>query len=147
SESASDGLVAPAGVKVADVGGPLDQDGHVIMDILVADSGSNDVLVYLGLGHGQFADAQRFFAGTSPTDVQVADVNGDTIPDLVVTNTGSNDVSILLGTGDATLFETGVRLNVGQNPVNTQVGDFNGDGKPDLLVTNAASNNVMMLGG
>jgi hypothetical protein len=141
SQSASNGLMAPAGVKVADLNG----DG--IMDIIVADSGSNDVIVYLGLGNGQFADAQRFFAGTSPVDVQVADVNGDAIPDLVVTNSGSNDVSILLGTGDASLFTPGVRLNVGQNPVNTQVGDFNGDGKPDLLVTNSASNNVMMLAG
>jgi hypothetical protein len=141
SQSASDGLMAPAGVKVADLNG----DG--IMDIVVADSGSNDVLVYLGLGGGRFMDAQRLFAGTNPVDVQVADVNGDGIPDLVVTNSGSNDVSILLGTGDSSLFKPGVRLNVGQNPVNTQVGDFNGDGKPDLLVTNSASNNVMMLSG
>jgi hypothetical protein len=141
SQSASEGLMAPAGVRVADL------DGDGIMDIVVADSGSNDVLVYLGLGNGQLADAERFFAGTSPVDVQVGDVNGDGFSDVVVTNSGSNDVSILLGTGDSTLLKPGVRLNVGQDPVSTQIGDFNSDGKPDLLVTNSASNNVMMLDG
>ena len=65
--------------------------------MIVANSGGNDVLVYLGLGDGQFAAPRSFYAGTEPVDVQVADVNGDGRPDVIVTNQGSNDVSILLG--------------------------------------------------
>ena len=59
--------------------------------------GGNDVFVYLGLGQGRFAAPQRFFTGTAPVGLTVADLTGDGLPDLVVANSGSNDVTILLG--------------------------------------------------
>ena len=90
----STGLLAPGAVQLADLNG----DG--IPDLIVANSGSNNVLIYPGLGNGQFGPAVNgghgFFAGTNPVGITVADVNGDGKPDLVVANKGSNDVSILL---------------------------------------------------
>src|SRR5206468_1872933 len=85
----SDGLRAPGPVSIAD----MNADG--IPDLVVANTGANDVLVYLGLGHGKFAPSQRFFTGTSPEGLTVADINRDGVPDLVVANAGSNDVTIL----------------------------------------------------
>ena len=138
------------------------------MDMIVANSGSNQVLVYLGIkgsngkATGQFAPPMAFFAGTDPVDVQVADVagfhvdaktgklvTGDGIMDLVVTNAGSNDLSIFKGTGDASLLDPKPLVigTGGSDPVSTQVGDFNSDQIPDLLVTNHDSNNVTMLSG
>jgi hypothetical protein len=113
--------------------------------MIVANSGGNNVLVYLGLGLGQFAAPRTFYAGTNPVDVQVADVNGDGRPDVIVTNQGSNDVSILLG-DQLALLRPGPRLDVGLAPVGTQiVPSQTAGGLPSLLVTNSGSNNVFML--
>jgi hypothetical protein len=69
------GLLAPGAVTVADL------NGDSIPDLIVANSGGNDVLVYPGLGNGQFGSAHRFFTGTNPASVTVAYLSDDLIPD------------------------------------------------------------------
>jgi hypothetical protein len=141
------GLLAPAAVRLWD----LNDDG--VPDLIVANSGGNDVLVYPGLRGGRFGPALNgsdgFATGTNPVGVTVADVNGDGAPDLIVANSGSNDVSILLNQrqGDALTFAQGPRLKVGAGPVASLVQDVNGDRRPDLLVSNSASNTVSLLPG
>ena len=112
----SSGLLAPGAVSLADLNG----DG--IPDLIVANSGSNNVLVYPGLGNGQFGPALNgghgFFTGTNPVGITVANLNGR--PDLVVANKGSNDVSILLNEATADggfTFVPGPRLQAGLGPV------------------------------
>ena len=145
------GLLAPGAVTVTDPIHDLNNDR--IPDLIVANSGSNNVLVYLGRGDGQFEPALNgghgFFAGTNPVGISVADVNGDGRPDLVVANEGSNDISILLNQpqGNSITFTPGPRLKAGSGPVSTVVQDVNGDGIPDVLVSNSQSNNVMLLPG
>src|SRR5262249_11138859 len=129
-------------VKLADLNG----DG--LPDLIVANSGSNTVLVYRGLAPGQFGPAQRFFAGTNPVGITVADLNGDQVPDLVIANAGSNDVSVLLGqgTGAGWTMTYGPRVNTGgQGPTATVVQDVTGDGIPDIVVSNTLSNDVAVL--
>ena len=91
---ADDERFAPGAVEVADL------DGDDLLDILVANHGGNNVLVYRGLGENEFANARSFPAGTNPKSLAVGDVNQDGILDVVVANEGSDDVSILLGVGD-----------------------------------------------
>ena len=142
-------MLAPGAVVLDD----LDDDG--IKDLIVANSGSNNVLVYPGLSNGQFGPAVNgghgFFTGTNPVGITVADVDGDPEhrPDLVVANKGSNDVSILFNQsqGDNITFTPGPRLKAGSGPVSTVVRDVTGDGIPDVLVSNSQSNNVMLLPG
>ena len=107
----SSGLLAPGAVAVADLNG----DG--IPDLIVANSGGNNVLVYPGLGNGQFGPAlnggKGFFTGTDPVGVTVANLNGR--PDLVVADRGSNDLTILLNEATADggfTFVPGPRLNL-----------------------------------
>ncbi len=143
--SQATGLLAPGAVKAADMNG----DG--IPDLIVANSGGNDVLIYPGLGDGQFGPpvggTEGFAVGTDPTGLTVADLNGQ--PDLIVANTGSNDITVLLGqgTGSAWTMTNGPRLTAGYGPVATAVGDFNHDGKLDIAVSNSQSNNVTLLPG
>jgi len=143
----STGLISPGAVKLAD----LNNNG--ILDLIVANSGSNNVLVYPGLGNGAFGpalnDGHGFFTGTNPAGITVADVNGDGRPDLIIANKGSNDVSILINVkvGDSFTFEPGPRLQAGVGPVSTVVADVLGNGVPDLVVANSGSNNVWLLQG
>ena len=140
------GLLAPGAVSLVKVG-----DG--VTDLVVANSGSNNVLVYPGLGDGQFGPALNggngFFTGTNPVGVTVADLNGDGVPDLVVANKGSNDVSILLGQGTGLnwTLQPAERLKAGFGPTAMVVADVFHDGKPDILVSDSGSNDVRLLPG
>ena len=92
----STGLLAPGAVKLADMNG----DG--IPDLIVANSGGNNVLIYPGLGNGQFrtGDQRRtwlFSCGDqSCGDHGGQPQRGAALPDLVIADKGSNQVSIPL---------------------------------------------------
>ncbi len=127
----------------------MNDDG--IPDLIVANSGSNNVLIYPGLGNGQYGpavnDGHGYFTGTNPVGITVAYLTGIAYPDLVIANEGSNDVSILLNQTNFN-FTDGPRLNAGGlGPVSTVVGDFTGGPNPDILVTNSGSNDVTLLPG
>jgi hypothetical protein len=151
----SQGLLAPGAVALAN----LTVDGKVTPYLVVANSGSNDVLVYPGLGNGQFGPAinggQGFFTGTNPVGVTVAYFNNDGIPDLVVADKGSNDVSILLGQlqADGRLtFVPGERLKAGlgptaTGPTATVVMQLPGDKFPEILVSDSLANQVAVIPG
>jgi hypothetical protein len=131
-----------------------DLNGDGIPDLIVANSGSNNVLIYPGLGNGQFGPAinngNGYFVGDNPVGITVASLTGE-LPDLVVADEGSNQVSILINgsrKGGAISFSPGARLNAGGiGPVSTVVGHFAGGTFPDLLVTNSQSNDVTLLPG
>src|SRR5262249_48755582 len=119
----TDGLLAPGAVTTTDF------NGDDLPDLIVANSGANTVLVYLGPGDGQFGPAHTAFAGTNPVGVTVQDVNGDDLPDLIVANEGSNDVSVLFGQGQGAgwTLTPGPRLQAGGlGPVSTTVQDVTG---------------------
>ena len=71
----STGLLDPGAVKLADL------NGDNIPDLIVANSGSNNVLIYPGLGNGQFGPAinggNGYFVGTNPVGITVNDLNND----------------------------------------------------------------------
>jgi hypothetical protein len=136
-----DGLGASS-VAMAD----LNRDGK--KDLVVANTLSNTISVFLGNGDGTFQSPRQFEIGAFATSlrglllqglpsygraVSVADLNGDGIPDVVVTNCTSADVSVLLGRGDGT-FVSQRRFDAATSPIALAVGDLNGDQKPDLVV-------------
>ena len=138
----STGLLAPGAVKLADMNG----DG--IQDLIVANSGGNNVLVYPGLGNGQFGPpvggTAGFPVGTDPTGLTVASLNGQ--PDLLVADTGSNGVSVLLGegTGSSWTMIPGPRIETGAGPVATVVGNLFGSSQTELAVANSQADTVQV---
>ena len=139
------GVLAPGAVLLHDMNG----DG--IPDLVVANSGGNNVLVYPGLGNGQFGPpingTAGFPVGTDPTGLTVAELNGQ--PDLLVADTGSNDVSVLLGQGSGSSWTmvTGPRVQTDAGPVAVAVGNLLGGTQTDLAVANRGADNVQVFPG
>src|SRR5262249_34490836 len=74
-------------------------NGDRLPDVVVANSASNDVSVFLGNSDGSLRPVATIAVGTTPSFLASGDFNGDGLADLAVANTGSNNVSILLGNG------------------------------------------------
>ncbi|CAF5066904.1 unnamed protein product, partial [Rotaria magnacalcarata] len=116
------------------------------LDLVVANSDSNDTSVLLGYGNGSFSPQITFSSGSLPWSAAVGDFNNDTRLDLVVANSGSNDVSVLLGYGNGS-FEDQTKFSHGSRPRSVAVGDFNGDTLLDIVVANSGSDDVSVLVG
>jgi hypothetical protein len=144
------GVLAPGAVLLRDMNG----DG--IPDLIVANSGGNNVLVYPGLGNGQFGlpvnGTVGFPVGTDPTGLAVADLPDPSSPDhkpvraLLVADTGSNDVSVLLsqGSGPNWTMIPGPRVQTDPGPVAVAVGNLLGGSQTDLAVANSGANDVQI---
>lgn len=98
----------PSAVFVADV----DTDG--LADVVVANEGSNDVSVMLGMrdGTGRWtlkAGPRLSSGGSAPAGITVSDFAGDDgIPDIAVTNRGSNSAAILRGIAGGFFNDTAI---------------------------------------
>jgi hypothetical protein len=141
SQTLQQGVLAPGAVKLITVGG--------VQYLVVANTGSNDVLLYQGDGTGNFTLTGTYSVGTAPTGLTIADLNGDGIPDVVVANKASNDLSILYGqTSSGYSLVNGPRLQAGGiAPVSTAVYIDPTTGNPNILVANSQSNTVTELKG
>jgi hypothetical protein len=132
----------PAAV-VGDFDGRLDANGQPILDLAIANTGANAVLLFLGRGDGTFQDPVNIPVGSRPVGLVTGDFGNGHL-DLAVTDSGSNDVSVLLGRGDGT-FAPAVRYPVGVAPDSIIAGDFTGDGHLALAVTNGGSTYISLL--
>ena len=153
------GVIGPSAVAtvVETVG------GRQMKNLVVANGGANQIMLFsrnmdaATSASDIFLPPQRFFVGTNPSAVSVADVDQDGIPDVVVANGGSNDISVMLGTmaGGRWTMKAGPRLVAGgTNPAGVAIGDFvtgsgspGKDGIPDIAVTNRGSNSANIIAG
>jgi hypothetical protein len=146
------GLLVPGSPVLADL------NGRGILDLIVPNSGSNNVLVYPGRGNGQFGPelngGKGFVTGTDPVGVTVANLNGR--PDLVVADEGSNDVTILLNqatTHGGFTFVPGPRLNLktatqqGIGPLATAIVPSSTGGPASLAVSMSGSKQLWVIPG
>ncbi|MBV8382145.1 MAG: hypothetical protein JOZ63_06040, partial [Planctomycetaceae bacterium] len=118
-------------------------------DLLVSNSGSNDVWLLPGVGGGFFNDQDPtiFPVGRNPGPLFVGNFMGRPGQlDLVTVNAGSNDLTLIpdfLHGGQAQEISSG-----GTDPVAALAGDFLEDGRTDLLVANNGDGRLaLFLGG
>jgi hypothetical protein len=126
--------------------GAFNNDGR--SDIVVTNSGTSTIGVFLGYGNGSFAAIMTYSTGDDsfPAAVAVGDFNNDDQLDIVVANYNAASVGILLGYGNGTfsvvkIYSTGQ----GSTPLSVAVGDFNNDDRMDIVVANPGINSVGVL--
>jgi type II secretory pathway component GspD/PulD (secretin) len=129
------------------------------VDLLVANSTSNNVAVFLGNGDGTFqqASGSPIAVGANPSSLVVADFNGDGNLDFAVANQGDNTISVFRGDGKGNFtrfpgspFALTNNSSVTEKvPVALLAGNFrsqnnsvNSSAEVDLAVVNQGTNNV-----
>ncbi|MDO7873367.1 FG-GAP-like repeat-containing protein [Hymenobacter sp. ASUV-10] len=122
----------------------INADG--VLDVLTANTGSDNVSVWLGLAGGGLGARTDYplAPGSAPEGLAVADATGDGLPDLAVTNTGGDALYLLPGLGNG-LFGPGVQHLTGNEPHSVQLIDVNGDGRLDAVTANTSSHDVSVL--
>jgi len=120
-----------------------DLNGDGILDLAVANRGSDSVSVLLGVGDGTFSEPPFIAVGSSPAQLASLDLNADGYTDLVVANSLSHDVSILLGVGNGE-FAAAVNYAAGSSPLAVTTDDFNLDGMVDLAVRSYNAVNILL---
>ena len=121
-----------------------DLNGDHILDMAVADVGTNTISVLMGNGDGTFQPAVNYVVGSGPWMVVAADFNNDGHLDLASFVGSSHQAAVLMNNGDGT-FKPVVTFTVGTNPIAIAAADLNHDGNQDLLVVNHSTNNVSVL--
>jgi len=136
----------PNSVEVADM------NGDKIPDIIVANGGDSSVTILLGKGKGLFTEAARspFYAGCTPNDIAIADINKDGKPDLIFANHTKKHLTVLVGDGKGGFGPLrGSPFAVAVNPHThgVAVADFNNDGNPDLVTDSWGNDRIEILFG
>jgi len=132
---------SPQSVAVGD----FNHDGRT--DIVVGNTGTDTVGVFLGNPDGTFQAQVEYPVNGYPSGIAVGDFNNDGKLDLAVSSYDSTSgVNILLGKGDGT-FEPYVFFSTGGTPWAIAAGDFNKDGKLDVAVVDEGNSVVYVLFG
>jgi hypothetical protein len=134
---------SPAGLAVAD----LNADG--LPDLLVANSGSNDVSVLLGQGFGAswtMIQGPRIKTDAGPVAVAAGDILGTGRTDLAVANRQAATVQVFPGLGGGFFDDQSPRTYpVGEAPSGLFLGGFAGSGT-QIAALNAGSDSVTLIG-
>jgi hypothetical protein len=127
--------------------GDFNQDN--LIDIVVVNSGTNNIGIFLNYGNDTFAPQMTFTTGDLSTPVSVAtgDFNNDTQLDIVVANYDTHSIGIFLGYGNGTFANQTIFSTGASRPVSIAVGDLNNDHWLDIVVTNNGTNNIAIFFG
>jgi hypothetical protein len=117
-------------------------------DLIVANSGSNDVSILLGQGSGSgwtLAPGPRIKTDAGPVAVAAGDILGNGKTDLAVANRQANDVQVFPGIGGGFFGQTPTTYAVGQAPSGLFLGNFDGSGT-GIATLNAGSDTISLIG-
>ncbi|CAF4310422.1 unnamed protein product, partial [Rotaria sordida] len=108
------------------------------VDIIVANSGTDNVIILEGYGDGTFSIKATHSTGynSNPYSIAVGNFDDDTVSDVVVINNGINSILVLRS---YTIYlianQTKYSADDDSFPYLIAVDDFNNDKQPDIVVT------------
>lgn len=134
----------PSSLAVAD----LNNDN--ILDIVVINSGHENIGVRLGIGDGFFGVETIYSTGPNsfPQSVDIADLNKDNQLDIVITDSKNSSINIFFGYGNGT-FSKGLiyPMEYGSNPTVISIDYLNSDQWVDLIFIESNMNRLGILYG
>jgi hypothetical protein len=132
---------SPRSIAVVDT----NDDGR--LDIVTANTESDDVVVRYATGRGRFDDFASFWVGETPLSALIADLDGDGTEDVATANALPGDITVLRGNADGSFGSFGweSRIEAGLAPINSAAVDVDGDSVLDLVVANSLSHDVSVL--
>ena len=129
----------PTGITVANLNGQP--------DLIVADSGSNDVSILLGQGSGAnwtLVPGPRVSTDAGPVAVAVGNILGNGTQDLAVANQQANNVQVFTSVGSGFFTQNATTYPVGQAPDGLFLGNFSGSGT-QIATLNGGSNSISLI--
>ena len=120
------------------------------LDIAVVNSGTNDVLILLGDGNGNFIQDKRYSTGvnTLPNSLVVKDMDNDQKNDIIVTNSKKDEIRIFYNDGNGSFaLSQNYSTGYGSEPSFVSVADLDKDNLMDIVVANTGINTVLILYG
>jgi hypothetical protein len=129
----------PTGIAVANLNGQP--------DVIVANSGSNDVSILLGQGKGSsftLIPGPRIKTDAGPVAVALGNLLGTGQLDLAVANQQANDVQVFPGVGGGFFGQNATTYAMGQAPSGLFLGNFDGTGT-GIAALNAGSNTISLI--
>ncbi|MBI4902139.1 MAG: VCBS repeat-containing protein [Acidobacteria bacterium] len=123
----------------------FDFNGDNRLDVAVANTGSNNVMILNGNGDNTLQDPVTLTGDApGPRAISAADLNKDGKGDLVIGH--ADGVDIRLGNGNGS-FQAPVRVARGFVANSVATGDFNRDGNLDIAVsTDSSASTLILLG-
>ena len=125
-----------------------DFNNDTYLDIVVSNSGTDNIVILLGDGTGKFTSGNTYSTGirSRPYTVTISDFNNDNIRDIAVANSGTNNILLLYGYGNGTFGnQTSYSFGYGYQPYSIAVGDLNEDGWMDIAIACYGTDHVETL--
>ncbi|CAF4840218.1 unnamed protein product, partial [Rotaria sp. Silwood1] len=120
------------------------------IDIIVANSGKDNVAVLEGNGDGTFSTKATHSTGynSKPCSIAVSDLDKDNKSDVIVVNNGINSIHIL-GSYTVYLFANQTTYSTHDDfyPFSIAVNDFNNDTKLDIVIADTFTSSVQIFPG
>ncbi|CAF3678182.1 unnamed protein product [Adineta steineri] len=125
--------------------GDLNNDNQ--LDIVIANSGTNTIGIFLSNNHFLFSNQIIYSTGEQsyPRSILLNHFNNDNFLDIAVANFGQNNIAIFLGYGNGTFGDQTIFSTDSSRPLFVSAADINNDNKTDLIVVNYGTNSIGIL--